>query len=217
MRRGTCAGRSGRAHRRRAAVALLALSLAGITLLAGGCGTGGLAVKKDVWDAQNDFERRQAGLSEKVLQMEGRIIALEDEMSAIRRAIDDVGGQLSNVDSELSRGLEAVRDGQQQLGIELEGQIRTVDKDRQNDRDDALERFEIILEEVTAENRRLREEVDAIKAAVSVGFAHTVQRGETLASIASKYGVTVQELATANNISNPNLISVGQELFVPQR
>ena len=46
---------------------------------------------------------------------------------------------------------------------------------------------------------------------------HTVQRGETLASIASKYGVTVQELATANNISNPNLISVGQELFVPQR
>lgn len=203
--------------RGRTPVGFMALVLVLVGLSQSGCGTGGLAVKKDVWDAQDDFERRQAGLSEKVLQMEGRIIALEEELSAIRRAIDNVTGQLSDVDSEFARGLEAVRDGQQQLGIELEGQIRTVDADRQSDRVDALERFEIILEEVTAENRRLREDVDAIKAAVSVGFGHTVQRGETLASIASKYGVTVEEIASANNISDPNLIAVGQELFIPQR
>jgi nucleoid-associated protein YgaU len=202
---------------RRGVDAVIAVSLLAMMLLVGGCGTGGLAVKKDVWDAQDDFERRQAGLSEKVLQLEGRIIALEEELSVIRRAIDDVMGQLSNVDSELSRGLEAVRDGQQQLGIELEGQIRSVDHDRQQDRDDAMQRFEIILEEVTAENRRLREEVEAIKSSMSVGFAHTVKRGETLASIASQYGVTVREIAAANDITNPNLISVGQELFIPSR
>ncbi len=44
---------------------------------------------------------------------------------------------------------------------------------------------------------------------------HIVQRGETLQSIALKYGVTVQELAAANGISNPNFIYVGQRLVIP--
>jgi chromosome segregation ATPase len=186
-------------------------------LAAGGCGTGGLAVKRDVWEAQDDFERRQAGLSEKVLQMEGRITAIEEALSAMQRQFSTVSGQVSELDTDFSRGLEAIRDGQQQLGIELEGRIRNVDDSRKTDRDDTMERFQIVLDEVTAENQRLREEIEAIKSAVSVGFSHTVQRGETLASIASKYGVTVQEIATANDITNPNLISVGQELFIPQR
>ena len=43
---------------------------------------------------------------------------------------------------------------------------------------------------------------------------HTVQRGETLASIARYYGVDWQELARANNIANPNRILVGQRLTI---
>jgi lysozyme len=44
---------------------------------------------------------------------------------------------------------------------------------------------------------------------------HIVRRGETLQSIASKYGVTVRELSAANNIRNPNFIYVGQRLVIP--
>lgn len=201
----------------RVSTGLIVAALFLVGLSQSGCGTGGLAVKSDVWEAQNDFERRQAGLSEKVLQLDGRITALEDEMQAMRRAIDDVSKQLSDVDSELSRGLEAVRNGQQQLGIELEGRIRNVDQSREGDREDVLHRFQIMLEEVTAENERLRQDLDAVRSAVSTGYSHTVQRGETLASIAAKYGITVQEIAAANNITNPNLIAVGQELFIPQK
>jgi chromosome segregation ATPase len=198
-----------------AGLIVLAIALLGLTQ--SGCGTGGLAVKKDVWEAQDDFERRQAGLSEKVLQLEGRITAIEDEMAVLRHAIDDLSKQLSDVDGELSRGLEAIRNGQQQLGIELEGRIRNVDQERESDRDDVLRRFEIMLEEVTAENKSLRQDLEAIRSAVATGYAHKVERGETLASIAAKYGVTVQEIASANNITNPNLIAVGQELIIPQR
>lgn len=35
---------------------------------------------------------------------------------------------------------------------------------------------------------------------------HVVQRGDTLYSIARRYGVTVQSLAQANGVLNPNLI-----------
>ncbi len=44
---------------------------------------------------------------------------------------------------------------------------------------------------------------------------HTVQPGETLGSIALQYGVTIQDLAFANGIVNPNLIFVGQVLKIP--
>jgi LysM repeat protein len=47
------------------------------------------------------------------------------------------------------------------------------------------------------------------------GKVHIVQRGETLQSIALKYGVTVKELAAANGIRNPNFIYVGQKLVIP--
>jgi len=43
---------------------------------------------------------------------------------------------------------------------------------------------------------------------------HDVQPGETLASIAQRYGVTPEQLAQINNIANPNHILVGQRLTV---
>ncbi len=44
---------------------------------------------------------------------------------------------------------------------------------------------------------------------------YTVQPGDTLATIASRLNYPMDLLAQANNISNPNLISVGQVLIVP--
>ena len=44
---------------------------------------------------------------------------------------------------------------------------------------------------------------------------YTVKFGDTLSIIASKYGTTYQKLAQYNNISNPNIISVGQVIKIP--
>jgi lysozyme len=43
---------------------------------------------------------------------------------------------------------------------------------------------------------------------------YTVQRGDTLYSIAIKFGTTVPALVTANNLTNPNLIQIGQVLII---
>ncbi len=42
----------------------------------------------------------------------------------------------------------------------------------------------------------------------------TVTRGETLSSIAFRYGTTVTNLVKLNNIQNPNLIYIGQRLLI---
>lgn len=43
---------------------------------------------------------------------------------------------------------------------------------------------------------------------------YTVKSGDTLGAIAKQNGTTVAEIAKANNISNPNLIKVGQSLTI---
>ena len=44
---------------------------------------------------------------------------------------------------------------------------------------------------------------------------HQVLPGETLSTIASQYGVTVDSVAKLNNLANPNVIVVGSELKIP--
>ena len=45
---------------------------------------------------------------------------------------------------------------------------------------------------------------------------HTVTSGETLSSIASRYGTAIGRLAKLNKIANVNMISIGQKLKVPK-
>jgi murein DD-endopeptidase MepM/ murein hydrolase activator NlpD len=45
---------------------------------------------------------------------------------------------------------------------------------------------------------------------------HTVKQGDSLSKIANRYGSTVKDIEQLNDISNVNLISVGQKLKIPQ-
>ncbi len=44
---------------------------------------------------------------------------------------------------------------------------------------------------------------------------HIVQPGETLGSIAARYGLTTSTLMDANNLTNPNFLRIGEALTVP--
>lgn len=47
------------------------------------------------------------------------------------------------------------------------------------------------------------------------GIKHTIARGETLFSIANRYGVDMASIQAVNNISSPSLIYAGQVLTIP--
>jgi membrane-bound lytic murein transglycosylase D len=45
---------------------------------------------------------------------------------------------------------------------------------------------------------------------------HAVQAGETLATVAKKYGVSVEQLRTANGLDRSSSLKVQQLLFIPR-
>lgn len=45
---------------------------------------------------------------------------------------------------------------------------------------------------------------------------HTVQEGESLLSIAQQYGTTIEAIAAASFLENPDLVYIGQVLTIPQ-
>jgi LysM repeat protein len=47
------------------------------------------------------------------------------------------------------------------------------------------------------------------------GEVYVVKRGDTLFSIAQHFGVTMKAIQDANNISDPNRLSLGQQLVIP--
>jgi len=53
--------------------------------------------------------------------------------------------------------------------------------------------------------------------ATSAPLVYTVQPGDTLSGIAQQYDVTVQALIEANGIQNPDQLSIGQMLVIPNQ
>jgi LysM repeat protein len=46
-------------------------------------------------------------------------------------------------------------------------------------------------------------------------LVYTVKAGDTLSGIAQAYEVSIQDIVAANNLANPDVLNVGQELIIP--
>jgi membrane-bound lytic murein transglycosylase D len=78
----------------------------------------------------------------------------------------------------------------------------------------ATRRYDLRVPEGSA--AAVRTCIDSTPAERRVRFrAHTVARGETLSSIASRYGIRVSDMASANNIPTSKRLSIGTELIIP--
>jgi len=59
------------------------------------------------------------------------------------------------------------------------------------------------------------ERVSALSLTQENGPTYIVQQGDTLSSIALRFGVSAEDIQNANGISDPNAIQIGQRLIIP--
>lgn len=74
-----------------------------------------------------------------------------------------------------------------------------------------------ILSWIDKSNVELLPDSTTVAEQSSVAQTHVVQYGETLSSIATRYSITYQALASLNGLSNPNMIYAGQVLKVNEK
>lgn len=155
----------------------------------------GLQTVNDNLVAMSTFEKQQ----------EERLAAMQERSAkGLQAVVDEVG-----------RENQRITAAQEALRAEIESGRRDRDALRQSlvDLQQALERIASALSAAQADIRSLGRRLETAGAADG---QHTVRAGETLTSIAARYGVSVGELMELNGLADANSIQQGQRLRVPE-
>ena len=159
-----------------------------------------------------------ASLREDVRVLSQRVNDLSLRVEQLERENGDLRAKSGQTYVTLAQLNEAIADVQKTLQAALHEQKRET------------------LQQVTAQLERLASETNAAINAVAKGAAtrtavstptftdsypkegvsYTVQKGDTLSTIAHKTGGKMQDIINANKIADPTRLQVGQTLFIPQ-
>lgn len=125
-------------------------------------------------------------------------------LAALEKASDMSSGTLTALNPHFIRGVTPPN-GEYELRVPAESYERLA---AALQRDDVRHR---------PEPATVRAEAPAARARTQTAHSrtHTVQRGETLSHIATRYGVGLQELMRANNITSARALRAGRSLVVP--
>ena len=148
-------------------------------------------------------------LQQEIRALRGQVEGLELETERLRRNFTQVQEDQRLRDQALTRETET-------RISELDRRITGLDRAREQDRKEIIERLSQTIEQVVARSRTPARTSTPRQTHSGYGYEHVVGPGETLSHIASAYGVTTRSIVDANNISNPNVLQVGQTLFIPE-
>jgi len=109
----------------------------------------------------------------------------------------------------------------ERISLELDRLRQTLDTRVSNIERKSEEDKRQIIARLTAQLERLMAKTSVQVATPSgggsmQGYEHIVQQGETLSTIAQAYNVTTKVLIDVNKLKNPDRLSIGQKLFIPE-
>ncbi len=153
------------------------------------------------------------GLVQRVGDLSLRVEQLEREKSDLRRKSNDGArsyatlAQLNEAISDLNRTVKsAVATSQDETLLIVRTQLEKLGK-QTNAALESLAKAQVV--------RPIPAPATPSEAPMKDGGSYIVQKGDTLALIAKKTGAKQQDIVSANKISDPSLIKVGQTLIIP--
>ena len=159
-----------------------------------------------------------ASLREDVRLLNQRLGDLTLRVEQLERENNDLRTKSSQTYVTLAQLNEAIADAQKTMQAALHDQKR-----------ETLQQVSVQLEKLANETQAAINALAksaATRPAVTTptftedypkeGVSYTVQKGDTLSSIAHKTGAKMQDIINANKIADPTRLQVGQTLFIPQ-
>ena len=192
-----------------------------ITILSG-CVITKIATKEDVGTIQES----QVELSEQILLLKDETSKIHGSLSEKDKQLRDIKEQLNNTCvntnkniASLNNNIISIQKQINQLKTAYNNLLKTQKKDRQN----FNKKIEIVLDELLREIGKIKKQInilapDALKLSAEEledGKYYTVRKGDTLIEIAVRFGVPSRTIIQANNIENPDFLSIGQKLIIP--
>lgn len=159
-----------------------------------------------------------ASLREDVRILDERVRQMAVEMEELKRENRDLREQaaqqsdfvtIQQFNASLSELEKALRSGDKQVALQMTEQLEKLAKQTQS-AINALAK----TSSVTAPQKTFQFSEVPVG---TPGTTYTVQAGDTLSSIAQKFGSTVRDIQNANKIAIPETLQVGIVIFVPQR
>ncbi len=146
----------------------------------------------------------QAAQSSRTRQTEDQLIAQETQ----RR----MAGRIETLEMEIgriSRELDTLRQT-------LDVRYNQLEQKSEADKRELITQLTAQLEKLLAQAPSVAQPAPAASGENVYGYEHIVRQGETLSTIAKAYNVTAKAIIESNKIKNPDRLSIGQKLFIPE-
>lgn len=180
----------------------------GLLLSASLAAAQGTSLQYEVANLREDVR----GLTQRIGELNLRVEQLERENAALRSSADNAAQSYATV---------------AQLNDAVADMNRTIKSAAGGTKSEVMQQVSRQMEELA---RRTNAAIDSLakgmaqRASVPTNFSndfpkegssYTVQKGDTLSSIAQKTGASLKDIVNANKITDPTKIQVGQTLFIP--
>jgi LysM repeat protein len=157
---------------------------------------------------------------------------LREDVRLLTQRLGELGLRIEQLERE-NNALQA-KAGQSyvtlaQLNEAIAGLQKTMQAALRDQKHETLQQVSVQLEKLARETQAA---IDAVARGVATrpavttptfndsypkeGVSYTVQKGDTLSSIAHKTGARMEDIINANKITDPTRLQVGQTLFIPQ-
>ena len=182
-----------------------------------GCTTLDIARREEVAQVRTSISEELIGVKEDIRSLNGRIEELQQKIDRLSQTQSQ---QADELNATLKEWRTQTRNDVEKSVANIKRQLQTLEKKEKQDKKELQKKLDVILEEVTKENKELRRQIEALRKTTAYtgteGYC-VVAQGDTLSGIAQMFGVSVQSILEVNNISDPNTIRIGQKLIIPER
>lgn len=182
-------------------------SIASLAVMGGltGCQTTG-------WEQQR---QQEAHLASEVAELRISMQRMEHRLTDLVREQDVLGEDMQQLRHNLRDQTARNESVFSAFSSRLDEQARSQSAMRRELTDDLSARMADIIR--TQQRAATPPPRTGSRTRAEVGYEHEVQAGETLSEIARAYGVSSQDIIQANQMRDPNVLRVGQTLFIPAR